>query len=324
MDPRAEPAATPEPVDEAGLRRALEQLKQAPLKPREGLFGPDSMYWEINRHAIVYFLGAVQSVQMQLIHPWIGTAVFEHSKIMSDPRRRAQLTYSFLWSYIYGDLDLVTKRALGLFKVHSRVTGMIGAQAGRHAAGEHYAANEVHAMLWVHVTAFVGRVRLYEILVRPLSAAEKDRFVQEAKLYAYCFGIPASVHPENWQQVEDYVAAMMASDTLAANEPGMKIRRFLEKSIPRPLRAPLWNFMCQTLPERTRELLELPPATPENLASARRTGAVLGFIQRWLPAKLAYVPAYHEAMARIAGKGGPDRITALMNRAIIGQPRLVS
>jgi uncharacterized protein (DUF2236 family) len=143
-------------------------------------------------------------------------------------------------------------------------------------------------------------------------------------LYAYCFGIPESVHPENWQQVEDYVAAMMASDTLARNEPGMKIRIFLEKSIPKPLRGPLWNFICQGLPERTQTLLALPPANATNTNSARRTAGVLRFLQRTLPAKVACVPAYHEAMGRIAGKPGPDWMTTLMYKAIIGQPRLVS
>lgn len=324
MNPRQETTAAPVPIDEATLRRSLERLKQAPLKSREGLFGPDSMFWEVNRHALVYFIGAVQSVQMQLIHPWVGTAVFEHSKIMSAPRRRAQLTYRFLWSFIYGDLDLVSQRALGLFKVHARVTGSLGESAGRHTAGETYAANEAHAMLWVHVTAFWCRVRLYELLVKPLSDAQKHQFVREAKLYAHCFGMPEDIHPGDWQQVEDYVAAMMDSSMLARNEPGMTIRRFLEQSIPRPLRAPVWNFIAQGLPARNRELLDMPAASPANIARAKRMQALLGFLQRNLPGKVAYVPAYHEAMARIAGKRGPDWLTARMNTLILGQPRLVS
>ncbi len=324
MNPAAAPDAAPIEVDEASLRRSLEAVRKAPIDPKKGLFGPESMFWEVNKHTLVYFLGAVQSVQMQLCHPWIGTAVFDHSKIMTDPRRRAQLTYSFLWSFIYGDLDMVMKRAMGLYKVHGRVQGTIDEKAGTHAAGEHYQANEVNALLWVHVTAFLCRVRLYEILVRPLSTAEKDRFVNEAKLYAMCFGIPDTAHPQDWQEVEDYVAAMDASDTLARNEKGMKIRLFLEKSIPRPLRQPVWNFICMQLPERTRQLLDLPADNAANRASALRVGKVLGFIQRTLPAKLAYVPAYHEAMARIAGKGGPDWLTARINKAILGTPRLVS
>lgn len=312
------------PVTEADFRASLASLRQLPPDPRLGLFGADSIFREVNRHTLVYFLGAVQSVQMQLCHPWIATAVFEHSKIMTDPRRRAQLTYIYLWSLIYGDLDMVSKKALALYRVHGRVQGTIGETAGAHAAGSAYQANEVNALLWVHVTAFYCRVKLYEQLVRPLTAAEKDRFTSEAKLYAFCFGIPDAVHPQGWQAVEDYLAAVTASGTLARTEPGLKIRRFLEKSIPGPLRDPLWNFLCATLPPRMQELLDQPRATPANLARAARTERILQLAQHWLPAKLRYVPAWHEAQQRLAGADGPDWLTARLNTLMLGIPRLVS
>jgi uncharacterized protein (DUF2236 family) len=318
------PSAAACPVDEAAFRRSLEIVKRAPIDPARGLFGPDSMFWEVNRHTLVYFLGAVQSVQMQLCHPWIATAVYEHSKIMSNPRQRARLTYIYLWSLIYGNLDTAMKKAQSLYRVHERVQGNIGETAGAHVSGSAYRANEVNALLWVHVTAFVCRVRLYERLVRPLTPEQKDRFVREAKLYAFCFGIPESVHPDNWQEVEEYVAAMAASDTLARTEPGLKIRRFLENHIPESLRGPIWNFLCVPLPERLQALLDQPRATPENLARAACTTRLLKILQWLLPAKLAYVPAWHEARRRLAGKTGPDWFTAKLNTAFLGIPRLVS
>lgn len=316
--------AAPVAVDEATLRRSLEQLKHAPIDPKTGLFGPDSMFWEVNRHTLVYFLGAVQSVQMQLCHPWIAVAVYEHSKIMSHPRQRQRLTYIYLWSLIYGDLDMVTKKAQALYKVHSRVEGNIPDAAGRHGAGSHYSANEVNALLWVHVTAFYCRVKMYEQLVRPLSRSELDQFCREAKLYAFCFGIPDSTHPQTWQDVEDYVAAMTASDTLARTDAGMKIRLFLERSIPRRVRDSLWNFLCVPLPQRMQALLDQPQATPENRARAAKTARRLKMLQRWLPARLACVPAYQEAMRRLQGKREPDWLTARLNQLFIGVPKLVS
>lgn len=322
MPPTTSPAASP--VSEADFRASLARLRELPLDPRLGLFGADSIFREVNRHTLGYFLGAVQSVQMQLCHPWIATAVYEHSKIMTNPRRRAQLTYIYLWSLIYGDLDMVSKKALALYRVHTRVQGSIETTAGDHAAGSAYQANEVNALLWVHVTAFYCRVKLYEQLVRPLAGADKDRFVSEAKRYAFCFGIPEAVHPHDWQAVEDYVAAVTASGTLARTEPGLKIRRFLEKSIPRPLRDPLWNFLCVGLPPRLQELLDQPRATPANLARAARTERMLRLAQRWLPAQLRYVPAWHEAQQRLAGRNGPDWLTARMNTLLLGIPRLVS
>ncbi len=322
MDARVE--TEPDFVDDVALRAGLERLAREPIDPRVGLFGPGSMFWEVNKHAIVYFAGAVQSVQMQLAHPWVAVGVFEHSKIMTDPRKRAQLTYTFLWSIIYGDLATVRRMSAALYKMHARVHGTIGAAAGRHAAGSAYRANAVSALLWVHVTAFYCRVKLYEKLVRALDEAEKDRFCAEAKRYAYCFGIPEDAHPSTWREVEAYVAAMQASSTLAPTEAGLRISRFLRDSIPRPARSFVWAFLCTSLPERTRAILELPEPTPANTRRSRLVTAVLRVASRVLPRKLAFVPAYHEAMARLAGNEGPGWLTAALNRAILGRSRLVS
>lgn len=310
-------------VSEADFKRSLERLQAESGEPVKGLFGPGSMYWEINRHTLPYFLGAVRAVQYQLAHPWIAVAVFEHSKILSDPRRRAQLTYIYLWSIIYGDLDAVAKKSYSLYRLHARVEGTFGADAGRHAGGA-YAANESNALLWVHVTAFYARAEFYEKLVRPLTPEEKDRFCAEAKRYAYCFGIPETAHPQGWAEVEAYIADMQKSGMLVRTDAGVRISRFLRGNLPRPLGASVWAFICDGLPERTRELLDLPADTPGNRARVRRMTAVLRFAQRALPARLAYVPAYHEAQRRLAGKSGPGLVTGILNRLYLGVPRLVS
>lgn len=311
-------------VGEDALSTTLRQLMGINSDPANGLFGPESMFWEVNRHTLVYFLGAVQSVQMQLCHPWIATAVYEHSKIMTDPRQRARLTYIYLWSLIYGDLDMAMKKAKALYRVHTRVQGEIHQQSGVHAAGSRYAANEVNALLWVHVTAFWCRIKNYEKLVRPLSAEQLDQFVREAQRYALCFGIPLSVQPATWQEVEDYIATMSGSDVLARTEEGLKIRRFLEGSIPAPLRGAIWNFLCMPLPARLQVMMDQPTGTPKNRMRAERMTRTLRIIGRLLPVKLRYVSAWHEARQRLAGKSKPDWMTARINKLILGQEKLVS
>lgn len=316
--------AAPVAVEKANIQVALQGLEQQVTDPNKGLFGPGSMFWEVNRHTLVYFLGAVQSVQMQLCHPWIAKAVFEHSKIMSDPRRRAQLTYIYLWSIIYGDMETVSKKAKALFNVHERVSGVIGEAVGRHQETDKYQANEYSALLWVHVTAFYCRLKLYEQLIQPLTPVQRDQFCQEATRYAQCFGIPEEAHPKTWQDVENYVEAMAASNTLARTEAGLKIRHFLEANIPAPLRGTLWNYLCAPLPERMQALLDQPMATPQNLMRSRRIGWMLKQFNRILPERIAFVPAYHEAMQRIDGKSEPDWLTAKLNSIFLGTSKLVS
>lgn len=305
------------------LRRSFERLRGATLEPREGLFGPRSMVWEVNKHSLVYFLGAVQSVLMQLGHPWVATAVFAHSKILKDPRARARLTYTFLWSILYGDLETVLRMSHALFQVHGRVKGALPEGAEPHPMGATYGANERSALLYVHVTAFACRVKLYDALVRPLAISEKDRLVDEMKRYALCFGIPESMHPRTWDEVERYLLAMEGSPVLARTEPGVTIARFLRSQLPRPLRAPVWIFLCSPLSERQRGLLDLPANDLRNRRIAARTKRVFRVLQRVLPARVATVPAYQEAMERLRGRSAPSAWVSTLNRVLLGRPRLV-
>lgn len=316
-------ADTPSFLSDEDIRPFLNGIEGLVKDPQVGLFGPDSLFWEVNRHTLVYFLGAIQSVQMQLCHPWIATAVFEHSKIMTDPRKRAQLTYTFLWSLIYGDLDMVQNKAKALFRVHSRVHGELAETAGEHPAGSHYEANEVNALLWVHITAIYCRANLYQVLVKPLSQQQLDQFCQEATRYAYCFGIPLALHPQSWQELEDYIDRVSHSAVLARTEAGITIRRFLEKTLPGSVRSSLWTFLCVSLPEPVQIMLDQPRATKANLRTTQMVGKLLRWTNKALPKKLAYVPAYHEALLRIAGNTRRDPILEKLNLKMIGRPNLV-
>ncbi len=314
----------PEWVDEEDMKRSLSALRDAGLTPEAGLFGPGSMYWEINKHTMVYFGGTVPAVLMQLAHPWIAVAVNEHSKIMSHPRQRARMTYSFLWSIVFGDLDVASRRAMGLHRLHSRVNGKIGEDAGRHQADDAYAANEQHAMLWVHLTAIYCRVNLFEELVRPLDRDEKDRLCRENPLFGACFGLPAAIYPPDWTTLEKYIADMQASHTLARTDAGLRLTRFLFSTIPLPLRRSFIAFNSMAVPARTRELLELPADNASTRRGARRLTWLLKLADRGLPDRLTLLPAYQEAMGRLAGREKPDWLTARLNRLVIGTPQLVS
>ena len=310
-------------VTSEDLKRGFERLRGAAIDPREGLFGPRSMVWEVNKHSLVYFLGAVQSVLMQLGHPWVATAVFEHSKILKDPRARARLTYTFLWSLLYGDLETVLRMSQALFQVHGRVKGSLPEGAGAHPMGSTYGANERNALLYVHVTAFACRAKLYDAIVRPLETSEKDRLVDEMKRYALCFGIPEAMHPRTWDEVERYLLRMESSPVLGRTEPGVVIARFLRSQLPRPVRGPLFVFLCSPLSERQRRLLDLPANDAANRRTTARLTRLFRLLERVLPARLATVPAYQEAMERLAGRREPSAWVAAMNRALLGRPRLV-
>lgn len=314
----------PEWVSEDDMKRSLASLREKDLDPQAGLFGPGSMYWEINKHSAVYFGGTVPAVLMQLAHPWIAVAVGEHSKITTNPRQRARMTYSFLWSIVFGDMEVASRRAMGLHRLHSRVNGTIGEETGRHKTADAYAANERHAMLWVHLTAVYCRANLYEQIIRPLTLAEKNRLCRESRLFGACFGLPENIYPEDWAALENYIHAMQASSTLARTDAGLRLSKFLFSTIPSPLRRAFIAFNSQAVPARTREILELPEDNTSTRRQSRRLLWTLKLADKGLPDRLTLLPAYQEAMGRLAGREKPDWLTMRLNKLIIGTPQLVS
>lgn len=309
-------------LSEEDVKHSLSAIPNLPSISDHGLFGPDSQFWRVNRHAAVYFLGAIPAVMMQLAHPWVASAIAQHSKIMTDPRQRARMTYFFLWSLIYGDQALVARRSQALHRLHSKVTGDVEV-AAPHVLGSHYEANEAHAMLWVHVTAFYCRAKLYEAIIEPMSTADKDLFTQEAVRYAMCFGIPEAMHPKTWAEVEAYVADVQNSAIPTYSDAGYRISQFLKNTLPKPVRESLWAVVCSLVPERTISELRMGQWDAPTQRRAQRTYRLLKMVEGVLPASLRYVPAYQEALDRLNQKRS-GWLTRKISKAIIGHEQLVN
>ena len=56
----------------------------------------------------------------------------------------------------------------------------------------------------MHATLVHTALRVYELLVEPLSSIERDAYYDESKLFALLFGIPDDVLPPTWEAFERY------------------------------------------------------------------------------------------------------------------------
>jgi hypothetical protein len=86
------------------LEQALEIVRAGAAGPAEGVFGPGSMFWRINREAIV-FLGAGRALLLQLAHPWVAAAITEHSRAGDDPIGRFHRTFGVVYTMVFGSLE---------------------------------------------------------------------------------------------------------------------------------------------------------------------------------------------------------------------------
>lgn len=312
------PAAPPtHPVTRDDFRSRLAATTSA-ADPAAGLYGPDSMMWRINRHTLVYVLGITQAAFMDVAHPAIANGIADHSTLFTDPRARGHQTYSMITSIVFGATDDVTRASRALFSRHERVRGQARAESGEYATAREYVANEGEVLLWVHATMWWVRLRLYEDIVGPLSAEERERFYQETKRFADCFAIPVHLLPEDHAAWDAYVRDGRPG-VLAASDDSRRIMGFLAAQIPLPVRAHLLAFNSVMLPDSAREILGLPELSRRTLRRHRRMLRVVRFFQAVLPAPLKELPPYRLATARLEGRT-PDRLTRKLADRLAGRP----
>lgn len=314
-----------QPIDREQLIDQLEMMKGRVIDPLAGVFGPDSMFWRLGRYSTA-FLGAGRAALLQNAHPWVANAIKQHSRTMDDPLSRFRGTFTNVFKMVYGSLDQVIDSALRVHQIHTHIHGNIEEDSGAFAKGSHYQANEGNAMLWVHATLWETTVYMYELIMGELTDQEKEAYYQEAKMFAFLFGIPEDLQPPNWQEFLQYNQRMWDSDVLTVKQASRDISGFLF-TFNKPLTPVLDRyeiFTSMIMPQRLREQYDLPPASAENQALFERYVKYLKRIYPRLPQHLRYLPPYLEAQRRMRGKHRPGVITGSLNKLMLGRSRLVS
>lgn len=302
-------------MDRAALELQLLELRRSVLDPREGIFGPHSKVWEVNRSSAV-FLGAGRAALLQLAHPWVATAIDHHSRTRDDPIGRFQRTFAHVFSMVFGDLDAACRSAHRVHAVHQRVQGELPEPLhGR------YLANDPEALLWVHATLWDTSLRMFEAVVRPLRADEKERYYAETRRFAALFGIPESVLPDDFAAFQSYVEGQLDGSLLQVTPAAAEMGDFVLRPL-WPVLGPLMRryraFTADFLPERLVEAFDLP----RRGSRERRAGAsmlrVVRAIHPRLPDRLRELPPYVEARRRLAGQVGRDRLGERLTRVFVG------
>src|SRR3954447_25818651 len=101
----------PPSISAIELERAFDIVRSNAAGPTEGVFGAGSTIWQVDREALV-FLGAGRALLLQLAHPWVSTAIAEHSTALSDPIGRFHRTFEIIFTLVFGSLEqaLATSR----------------------------------------------------------------------------------------------------------------------------------------------------------------------------------------------------------------------
>jgi uncharacterized protein (DUF2236 family) len=307
-------------VTEAALERQLAQVREEAAGAVEGVFGPRSSIWRIDREAAL-FLGAGRALLLQLAHPWVAAAVAEHSSALADPIGRFHRTFGIMFAMVFGTLDQALAASHRLHRRHSSITGTLPTAVGPWKAGAAYQAHDIAALRWVHSTLIDTSLLVYDLVLPPLGAEDRERYYDESKRLAALFGIPRDALPPSWDDFTAYCQAMWRSDTLTVSPAARRVAAALLSGTPPWLRPPYWYLTLtgQLLPTRLREAFALPDG-PAAARSAERAIGRIRHLYPALPDRLRCVGPYHEAMARLAGSPRPGLTTQVLNRLWIGRP----
>lgn len=316
-------APTPDPafVSRQQSEALLAAVARKSPDPRSGIFGPGSVSWKINRESAV-FLGAGRAALLQLAHPWVATALEQHSNVMARPIARFHNTFRIVYTMIFGSLPQALAAARHLYKLHTSIQGELPDPAGGWPRGAHYEANEIAALRWVFATLVESAAIAHACALGPMSPVEREQYYAGSKTLAGLFGLPESALPADWQAFADYNQAMHGSAELGVSPMARAMAHNLLAGAGSWVPIPHWYRALTTewMPPRFQEEFGLAFTGADRTASERAQRRIPR-IYRMLPKPIRYVGPWHEARARLAGRhAGP--LARIGNRFWIGQTLL--
>lgn len=179
-----------------------------------GLCGPGSMSWEIHSDMGSIAMAGLGAIVMEILHPLVMAGVHDQSTYRTQPERRARNTMGYVVITTFGNTEAATRTIERVKKIHGRVNGTA-------PDGRPYEALDPTLIAWVHTAIPWAIMEMYDRHNRPLSRAEKDRYLAEQAVIGRMGG--ADVVPETVDELRDFVEAMRPQ--MAVNE---QTREFID------------------------------------------------------------------------------------------------
>lgn len=257
----------------------------------------------VNAERLV-LLGWSRAILLQFAHPLIAAGIAEHSGFRDKPLAaigRLRHTVRAMLALTFGD-DTDRERALERIRaIHRRVHGRLYIDTGPFPAGTPYSAEDPDLVLWVHATLVESVPMFYELLVAPLTPAERDRYCAEAARAATALNARPDEVPCSWAALQAYLDRMYTSGRITVSPQA----RELAAAILAPPFGPLGA--AGTAMNRLLTLGTLPPVVRSQYGHEWRwrDDRALEFVVRGLRTSRRALPgrlAKWEAARRLAGR----------------------
>lgn len=259
-------------------------------------FAPDSAIWQINRERVLQLTGA-RVLLMQIAHPLIAEAVYQHSYVFQKPLLRLHRTLRLTLDMVFGTKEEVAKAVAEIEAAHRPAKGRLNEGIGKHESGAVYNARNPRQGLWVFSTLVEGSVSGYETLVAPLSTEQKDEFLDSSAQIAEWMQIPRSMIPTSYNDLLAYIDEAIRSEEVIVGDSARKIAPFItvqSNPILKWATYPLIRFNIALLPAPIREQFGYSLAGWE-FALAEKGASLSRLLQPISPSILRHAPEYRRA-----------------------------
>ena len=159
---------------------------------------------------------------MELAHPIIAYGLQQHSANCHHPAMSLRFidTVRYGYAVMFAPTDEMLRISRFVYVTHHAAVGTIERDSGRHyKQGQTYSALEARALLWVFATMIEYGVMAHELLVRPLSANDKEHHYQFMRRIAPVWGLSPHSLPPSWHEFLNYYRWVINSGQLAVTPP---------------------------------------------------------------------------------------------------------
>src|SRR2546426_11059073 len=172
-----------------------------------GLFGPESVSWQVNRETTVLFGGA-RALLMQAAHPLVlagarQTGFYEHN-----PWKRLDRTLRLTYTMTFGTMEEALEAVRRINRVHEDIHGI------DEVTGLPYDALDPELLLWVHACLVDSQLLFERLTVGKLDQEGRERFHREQMAGAELLGLERSRIPSTVAGLRDYVDGVIDSGIL--------------------------------------------------------------------------------------------------------------
>lgn len=191
---------------------------------------------------------------------FIGTLA--RSRYRDEPFKRLAATGRMFETVFFGTRADADRVLTAVDRMHSRVEGELGEQAGPFGPGTRYSAFDPELMLWTIGVAAESAATFYRLLVGPLTEDELDAFWADWVRFGVLFGMDPGIAPRGWREFTDWYEGRLASDEMHLTREARITGIGVAFRIPVPtVQGPAMELhnliLLGSLPERVRELYGL-------------------------------------------------------------------